>query len=526
MDVNIAKSVIDYALKTGVTDFVLAAGKRNLKLIFYLEEIAAKNSVIKLFYWPEERSAAFFALGKIKLLQRPVAIITTSGTAVSNLLPAAIEAYYSALPLLIITADRPKILRGTGAPQAIEQKQIFCEFTQAVYDIDEPLSGDISWHLKCPLHINVCLSDLNDTINSFQLKRKTLSDVHPFTYFLNEVKCPLVVVGALPRQDKQKVVHFLQKLKAPVYLEACSNLRECKELKALQISTSYIFESSTKAGYRIDGVLRLGSVPVVKFFRQLEEKADTILTLSISTEPFRGLSGGLFSQVDSVGDFLSGFQLPEIPKYDFYQWYLFDQALLDYKSLLIDRFENAEQGLMRDLSGILEAQSLVFLGNSLPIRYWQEFAQMAEKNFEVYANRGACGIDGLISTFFGLCKTGEHNVAILGDLSALYDMAGLWALKWCQQMSITIFVINNSGGQIFARFTDQNAILCEHSLSFKHLASFWELEYELWQEIPSNYVFGKAKLIEVRPSNESSRSFDMELKKWIKNYQFGQLAVF
>jgi len=111
-----ARRVIGSAQELGVRDFCVCGGSRNAPL---LAVVGAAYSFV------DERSAAFFALGRIKLTGRPVAVITTSGTAAAELLPAAIEAHYSGLPLILITADRPARYRGTGAPQAIEQEGIF-----------------------------------------------------------------------------------------------------------------------------------------------------------------------------------------------------------------------------------------------------------------------------------------------------------------------------------------------------------------------------------------------------------------
>src|SRR5437762_5982621 len=115
-----ARRVIEEACRRGATDFCVCAGSRDAPLLAVLGA-----SDLRIFSFVDERSAAFFALGRAKRDRRPVAVITTSGTAVAELLPAAIEAYYSATPLIFITADRPARYRGTGAPQAIEQVGIF-----------------------------------------------------------------------------------------------------------------------------------------------------------------------------------------------------------------------------------------------------------------------------------------------------------------------------------------------------------------------------------------------------------------
>ena len=136
-NIAVAREVIERVRKAGVVDFCVCGGSRNAPLIAAL---ASGYAFI------DERSAAFFALGRAKRDRRPVAVITTSGTAVAELLPAAVEAFYSGVPLILITADRPARFRGTAAPQSIEQVGIFGVY--AATDIDR-------WNGRMPLHINV-----------------------------------------------------------------------------------------------------------------------------------------------------------------------------------------------------------------------------------------------------------------------------------------------------------------------------------------------------------------------------------
>ena len=132
-----ARRVIALARELGVADFCVCGGSRNAPLLAVVGEA---------YSLVDERAAAFFALGRAKLTERPVAVITTSGTAAAELLPAAVEAYYSGVPLILITADRPARYRGTGAPQAIEQEGIF-----GVYAARDAAT----WTRQGPLHINV-----------------------------------------------------------------------------------------------------------------------------------------------------------------------------------------------------------------------------------------------------------------------------------------------------------------------------------------------------------------------------------
>jgi 2-succinyl-5-enolpyruvyl-6-hydroxy-3-cyclohexene-1-carboxylate synthase len=140
-NVSSATRLIDAVRAAGVSEFCVCAGSRNAPLLAVLGASDAR-----LFSFVDERSAAFFALGRIKLHGSPVAVVTTSGTAVAEMLPAAIEAYYSGLPLVLISADRPARFRGTGAPQAIEQLGIFGVYAETALE---------GWSRVRPLHLNV-----------------------------------------------------------------------------------------------------------------------------------------------------------------------------------------------------------------------------------------------------------------------------------------------------------------------------------------------------------------------------------
>lgn len=141
-NVHRAARLIDDVRAAGVTDVCVCAGSRNSPLLVVL---GARDDV-RLFSFVDERSAAFFAIGRAKALDAPVAIVTTSGTAVAEMLPAAIEAYYSGIALVLITADRPARFRGTGAPQAIEQEGIFGVYAETSLE---------TWTKSRPLHLNI-----------------------------------------------------------------------------------------------------------------------------------------------------------------------------------------------------------------------------------------------------------------------------------------------------------------------------------------------------------------------------------
>jgi 2-succinyl-5-enolpyruvyl-6-hydroxy-3-cyclohexene-1-carboxylate synthase len=140
-NLDVARRLIDGVVAAGAREVCVCAGSRNSPLLAVLGA-----SELRLFSFFDERSAAFFAVGRSKLHGAPVAVVTTSGTAVAELLPATIEAYYSGIPLILISADRPARFRGTGAPQSIEQVGLFGAYASTSLD---------SWTRTAPLHLNV-----------------------------------------------------------------------------------------------------------------------------------------------------------------------------------------------------------------------------------------------------------------------------------------------------------------------------------------------------------------------------------
>ena len=188
-DHEIAGNVINTCLERGVREFVVCSGARNLALINALTQ----HEEVVVWSHFEERAAGFFALGRMMDSREPCAVITTSGTAVAELLPATIESFYQARPLLIISADRPLEFRGSGAPQAIEQVGILGNYVEGCDDVQQG-SEELfaTWSGRKPWHLNVCLGEeLTATeyepveIAPWKPERLKL-DVSPFVRFFDE----------------------------------------------------------------------------------------------------------------------------------------------------------------------------------------------------------------------------------------------------------------------------------------------------------------------------------------------------
>jgi 2-succinyl-5-enolpyruvyl-6-hydroxy-3-cyclohexene-1-carboxylate synthase len=518
MNEVITYNVLQAALDCGVTNFVVCPGGRNASFV----DMLCNERRLSTYYWPEERSAAFFALGLSRRKRQPVAVIVTSGTAAGELLPAAMEAYYSGVPLMLITADRPLQFRGSGAPQTAEQVGLFGPYAQFCLDVHESHECDLStWTQQSPVHLNVCLEEPQGqpafsgrpleipTIHSSMKAFDRNEAVHIINNFLLEIERPLIIVSTIPFHAREHVVNLLLKLNAPVYLEGISGLREHHYLKPLRIRfTENILELAQEADYPIDSVLRIGGVPTNRVWRDIENLNNHIKACSLSELPFSGLSWNNNVACVDINNFLQEYH--PIRSFDLKNaaaWLVKDTEISIKISELYCEEPLAEPSLMHALSVLLPKGSHVYLGNSLPIREWDLTAGSEDRGLEITASRGLNGIDGQISTFLGLSDPRRENWAILGDLTTLYDMAGFWGLSFIDTLNISVVVVNNGGGKIFERMFPRPEMLNQHGLSFEYLANMWGLSYECWKRGMQPLSGAKRQLIEIVPDNASTKRF-------------------
>ncbi len=506
---ELALHVLENLITAGVVDFCICPGARNASFVTILD----KNESLNTHSFYEERSAAFFAIGKSRAENKPVAVITTSGTAAGELLPAIMEAYYSGIPLVVVTADRPRRFRGTGAPQAAEQVGLFGPYVSYSEDLEGfDKSQLINWKQDFPAHLNVCFEDPFRKVSDLQEKEESHFETNEaiLNNFFTSVSHPIVIVGTLLKEERASVVQFLLKLNCPLILEAISGIREDKKLMHLIIRKfDKLLDTAHQTGYPIDGVLRIGGVPTCNFWRDLEALQSKIKVCSISRLPFKGLTFGLLIHTN-LNAFFNSYEMLSDLKFKMEEWIKEDLKYQQKLNKILNLEKKSSPALIHRLSRLLPEKSHVYLGNSLPIREWDLSASFVDKGFEIQANRGLNGIDGQFSTFLGLCQEGANNFAILGDLTTLYDMAAPWILPQMSETLVTLFVINNGGGKIFSRMFQSECFQNCHNLSFEPFARMWDMDYEKWEEIPDNIDFGlvkKCRLIEIVPDNVATNRF-------------------
>lgn len=513
-----AARLIDTARRLGTREFCAGGGSRNSPLLAVL----GNSPALRTWSFVDERSAGFFSLGRSKLFHAPVAVITTSGTAVAELLPAAVEAFYSGVPLLLITADRPRRFRGTGAPQAIEQPGIFGPYVEQSIDLEAgaPEMPEIDWSRRRPLHINVAFDEplidgpLPGPLDPLlempapDTDSRVAGHLTAACATVASWRRPLLVISALASGEREAVAAFALRFGAPVYAESASGLREDERLGALLLRSG---ERILQRG-GFDGVLRVGSVPTARFWRDLEESLRELPVVSVSTLPFPGTSRGVLLQgpVDAILPHLAGTSPSALSS-------LFeeDRQRFDHLQKLLDQEPSSELALVRDLSRGVPDDSFVFLGNSLPVREWDLAADHQPRGIRVAANRGANGIDGELSTFFGMCRQTAENWAVVGDLTAIYDLNAPWVVPQLDAATrFRLVIINNGGGRIFSRVPSlrplpaqarERLVECSHDFGFAGWAGMWRIPYERWERVPAKPTLPDRAVIELAPDAVASR---------------------
>lgn len=514
MSAELVYTVLTEAARAGVREFCVCAGARNALLVAVIQRTAG----LRVWSFPEERVAGFFALGRVVATGAPVAVLTTSGTAVAEVLPAVMEAHYQGLPLLVISADRPGRFRRSGAPQAVEQVGIFSEYVEACVDLEAGGGGGASWAedwSRCrPVHVNVCLEEPTaaELAGATGVELPEEVPVRDFPQggggavvgaFVAQPDGLVVLLGAMGRAERAGVEDFLAKLGAPVWAEAASGLRESRKLAGMMITGG----EKALAGLEVGRVLRIGGVPSCRFWRDLEARAD-VPVLVVTRAGFRGLG-----RRDGVRVVQERIEWGEVP--------VPERGRAGKMMMVRDMagdFPLSEPALVGALSRVIPDGALVFLGNSLPVREWNGWASWEDRGLRCHANRGTNGIDGAVSTFLGLSADEAESWCVVGDLTAIYDLAAPWIWRRLPEAKRRIVIINNAGGKIFRRlpalaggFGEADWAVMEngHGVDFAGWALLWGMGYRCVStpEELAEPVEGEMVVVEVRPDGEQTEAF-------------------
>ena len=496
-NIQLSLEVLNLLQQYNVQDICICPGSRNAPLIENLSIATNFN----LHTMHEEREAAFYALQKTKSQKIHTAVLTTSGTAAAELLPAVIEAYYQACPLIVVTADRPKYFRGSASPQSIEQANLFTNYATC-WDIDKNSDlTKLNWDKKGPLHINVCFAEpiIDDQPQALKCE-KPMAWQNPFSWQDTTVKLnckqPLFIIGELEEdKTKKKVCELLKSYPSLKIIEPLANLKQTNEIKNKITGPEKFVESLLKEQY-FDAVIRIGNIPVASIWRRLDHPFTHIPVYSFTKHDFSGLA-----RASTMHKTLNIQMQPDEPKEE-----ILKRLKLHNESWqeLIEKHPLSEAAMIYQLNQLLPMEANLFLGNSLPIRYQQYFAN-AFSFKQIGANRGANGIDGQVASFLGFAKQSETNLAIIGDQTLMYGESALHFMK--QHTAIHLFVINNKGGQIFRQMYSNEHYINAHQKNFMHLAKYHNMNYQKIINFSDFNLSKQSCLYEILPDAKQSQDF-------------------
>ncbi len=520
-----ANLIVEELVRNGVDYFCLSPGSRSAPLAVAV----AENPRAKSFVHFDERGLGFHALGYVSATRKPCAVITTSGTAAANLFPAIIEASKKKLPLIILTADRPPELRATGANQTIDQIKIFGEYVRFFFDlpcstIDIPPSFVLTTidqavfrangELKGPVHIN-CMyrepllasrdrpwpvpADLKRWQNSrtpytsyvTAEKKPGVDTVNELVQKIRGIKQGIIVVGKLAGQrEQQSVLALAEKVNWPIFPDVTSGLRlGCRHKNVIHYFDQIL---SIGTGFKPvpTGVLHLGGRMTSKRWYDYIERSKpsqyiTVLDHPLRNDPLHGVTLRVQACVDDFCSALtkkitSGGTNPFLAQL---------QGVNRKIDDIIEEYFNrdpelSEAAAARLISKHIPSGDGLFLGNSLPIRHMDMYADPRGNPVAISANRGASGIDGIVASACGFAAGLQKRVTLLvGDLALLHDLNSLAMLKSASRPLI-IVALNNDGGGIFnflpiAQFKNgfEKFFGTPHGLTFEGAAQMFDLNY-------------------------------------------------
>lgn len=499
--IPLAQSLIEIFRQKGIEHIVISPGSRNAPLTIGF----ASNSDFTCYSIADERCAGFFALGIAQQIQKPVAVVCTSGSALLNYYPALAEAFYSQIPFVVVSADRPISKIDIGDGQTIRQQNVFENHSLYNANLTEEQSEendqkicealDISLQKKGPVHINVPFEEplyettnvanftnLTNNTNSFNLLQNSLNS---YIKSFNSYRKKLILVGTnYPNEIDSDIIEKLADDSSVVVMtETTSNLHHEKFVDKIDVLITPFSEEDFKE-LQPDLLITFGGMIVSKrikaFLRKYQPQQhwhidplrayDTFgcLTHHIKQNPnefFRKLAGETTELKSNYNDFVQ--QIKENRKQ---KSLTFSQAV-PYSDYSV--FEKIVKFLPDDIQ--------LQISNSSAIRYLQLFD--LKPSIEVFCNRGTSGIDGSTSTAIGASVISEKPVILItGDIGFFYDSNALWNNYIPDNFKIIL--VNNSGGGIFRILPghQKNEIFStffetQHNLNAQHLAKMFGFNY-------------------------------------------------
>lgn len=572
-----AGAFVDELARFGLRHACLAPGSRSTPLVLAL----AREDRIRVHVHLDERCAAFFALGVGKATGRAAAVITTSGTAVANLHPAVVEADQSRTPLLLLTADRPHRLRGTDANQTVDQRGFFGSHARTFLEAAAPSAeeGDLryvralasraDWATRGPapgpVQVNFPFekplqpdSAAADSPGAVPPGGRT--DGAPFTAVprsrisalpeavdrlaeqLRDAHRPMIVAGPLPDDEAggPAAIRLARAAGAPLLADPLSGARFAPGAAEVGVAAYDLLLGEEDPSGLPDPelVLRLGPAPTSKAVRRYLARHPG--TPQVVVDPggrwmdhAAVASEYLHAEPGQLCEALAARLEEDPPDREEWtaRWREADQQARRAMRAVMDGpfFEGT---VLHGVAAALPQGGTLVVGSSMPVRDLDAFGLPRDEALRVLGNRGASGIDGLISTALGAAAAGGGPMAVVcGDLTFYHDMNGLLATR--EDLGDIVFVvINNDGGGIFHMlpirefdppFTELFAT--PHGLDFSHAARLYDLPYrcvETGEEFRSAFPAagrepGGARILEVKSDRERNREHRRRAAARIRN---------
>ena len=547
---ELAQLLISACYQFKIETVVISPGSRNAPLTIGF----SNHKDIETFSIVDERCAAFFALGIAQQTQKPVAILCTSGSALLNYYPAIAEAFYSNIPLVVISADRPKHLIDIGDGQTIRQENVFeNHILFSANLIENPtfkirnsqLIGEalqIATSNQGPVHINIPFDEpLYETVSfleDFHFPHISMSSLensrvdYPFFADIwNRSKKKIILVGvSFPDKKINELVNFYANDTSVLILtETTSNLHHKNVVDSIDQLIFSLDEYQFK-DLQPEVLITFGGMIISKKIKQFlrlyqpkhhwnidEKKA--INTFFSLTEFIQQKPSDFFVKFNnSIQKVTSDYQQ---------KWLSFRDEKRVKHQQYFDKISHSDFKAFGQIIETLPENSYVQISNSSIIRYAQLFS--IKDTIKVFCNRGTSGIDGSTSTAIGAAVAhSNQTIFITGDLSFFYDSNGLW--NEYIPASFRIILINNSGGGIFKIIPGPSSTNATkyfetpHCLTAEHLSKMHGFEYQkaystatIKEQLDGFYeVSEKPKILEIfTPSAEN----DLILKNYFKYIQ-------
>ncbi|MFK5891301.1 MAG: 2-succinyl-5-enolpyruvyl-6-hydroxy-3-cyclohexene-1-carboxylic-acid synthase [Flavobacteriaceae bacterium] len=525
--------LLEKACRTfNVDNIVISPGSRNAPLIIEFTDNVRYNT----YSLVDERSAAFFALGIAQQTKKPVILFCTSGSALLNYYPAVAEAFYSNIPLIIVSADRPKDKIDIADGQTIRQENVFAN--HSLYNANLVVDNDVlqqnavliekalnvAINKKGPVHINVPFEEpLYSTTDvetvklpSFNCEQQEINDAQNLSKLVtswNKAKAKIVLVGVndFNKDLNNTLAQLADDPSVIVLTESTSNLH-CKFFINTIDNLIFSLEDIRLESFKPDLLLTFGGMVVSKrikqFLRKFSPQKHYHISKYVAPDTYFCLTAQIKTEALTVFKRL----LKNTSFVESNYRNLWEQRKIEVAKTHQKFFRDipyADLSVFNSLIKNLPQHGMLQLANSSVIRYTQLFD--LPKGLQVYCNRGTSGIDGSMSTAIGAAVAStQQTTFITGDLSFFYDSNALWN-KYIPA-NFRIILINNGGGGIFRILPGPQTTRAldyfeaPHNLTAKHLCDMYNLDYTISTDKENlekalNTFFNKSnqpKLLEIK----------------------------